>query len=110
MNQPDYNHATKTAWRLLKDLQICSVPIDLRSIYMDLGIQLESFTEAESSPFATFIQKLRLKQIDGLCYKDGKRYIVFYEDKAQVNRIPFTLAHELGHILLGHHENSPNGF
>ena len=59
MNQPDYNHATKTAWRLLKDLQICSVPIDLRSIYMDLGIQLESFTEAESSPFATFITKTK---------------------------------------------------
>lgn len=110
MIRPNYSRATVNAWSLLKDLQIFSVPIDILSIYNDLGIELVSFTSAESSPFAHVIHILRNKQVDGVCYKDGERYIVFYEDKAQTNRIPFTLAHELGHIFLGHHINADNGF
>lgn len=45
--------------------------------------------------------------VDGFCYKgDGNSYIIFYDDaRTPKARINFTIAHELGHIALGHLKN-----
>lgn len=34
----------------------------------------------------------------------GSKWNVFYEDNSQPARIRFTLMHEIGHIMLGHHQ------
>lgn len=47
---------------------------------------------------------------DGRCYKSISKngratYLIIYNDSKPLQRIRFTIAHELGHILLGHLEN-----
>lgn len=44
----------------------------------------------------------RLGSIDGVTHKMGDKYLVVYNDYSHYGRIQFTLAHELGHIILGH--------
>lgn len=40
---------------------------------------------------------------DGFTYYDNKEYSIFYNESRPYNRIRFTIAHELGHIFLNHH-------
>lgn len=40
---------------------------------------------------------------EGMTVRHGGRYVVLYDDRAEnERRLAFTLAHELGHIMLGH--------
>ena len=79
-------------------------------VYKHYNISLLSYSEAsENANFLKTINRLREKQVDAFCYKSDKSYIVFYDNMAYPNRIPFTLAHELGHILLRHHYCSDYG-
>lgn len=41
---------------------------------------------------------------DGFSVNQDGRYYIFYNKDAYSRRITFTLAHELGHIVLKHHE------
>jgi len=38
----------------------------------------------------------------GYIYREGKRAIIFYNDRITPEIIRFTIAHELGHYVLGH--------
>ena len=35
-----------------------------------------------------------------------KSYFILYNDNMDINRIRFTIAHEIGHIALGHEESN----
>lgn len=98
------------AYKEFKSLNIRRFPIDMFSIYKHYGIPLISYTEACKQPrFHTTIKNLRKKKVDAFCYNSGRNYIVFYDDAVDVPaRIPFTLAHEFGHIVLKHHYCSAN--
>ena len=41
--------------------------------------------------------------IDGFSHYDDNRYTIFYNSDMPVYRIRFTIAHEIGHIMLYHH-------
>lgn len=34
------------------------------------------------------------------------QYVIYYNDRAQYERMRWTIFHEIGHIYLGHHDNS----
>lgn len=98
------------AYKEFKKLGIHKFPINIFDVYKHYHIPLVSYSEAsENGDFLETINGLREKQVDAFCYKSDKSYIVFYDNMAYSNRIPFTLAHELGHILLRHHYCSDNG-
>lgn len=80
------------AWQTLIDFKVSSLPVPLISICKDLGITLLDNNRAhELRPTESGIS---LKQ-------NGKWYIIF-DDTDTRGKQRFTVAHELGHILMGH--------
>lgn len=100
MNYQDYKTARNVAWQILDDLQINNLPIKISDICRQLGVPVRSYGDA-----AAIIKKYQLEpnvQFDGFtAMVDGQPFIFFDETKPPA-RLRFTLAHELGHILLGH--------
>ena len=39
---------------------------------------------------------------EGVCVRSGGRYVILYSPGWDIPRVNYTLAHELGHIILGH--------
>ncbi len=55
-------------------------------------------------PYTDRTQKLISISKDGFSVRKGPNYYIFYNTDAYSRRTTFTLAHELGHIVLKHHE------
>lgn len=111
LRKPDYKHAMKTAYGLFEEFGIHSFPVSTFDIFKQLCIPCCTYSQVimkapQYTEFITYISKIT----DGFSYKtkDSENpYIVLYNDEAYEERIPFTLAHELGHILLRHHYIDP---
>lgn len=88
MNYEKYKNTRDAVWRLLIDQGIDSLPIDIVSICNNLGVKVKGYVSTDES--------------DGYsCYIDGAPYI-FVNTDTYTPRRRFTIAHELGHIILGH--------
>lgn len=76
------------ARKLLKELGVRKAPIELRFITNKLGIELhkEAFD----------------KELSGVLIKEGARTVICYNAQHHENRRRFTVAHEIGHFVLGH--------
>lgn len=87
-----YKNVRNAAWQALIDFKISSLPVPLSVICQSLGIALLDNSNAhELRPTESGIS---LKQ-------NGKWYIIF-DDTDTHGKQRFTVAHELGHILMGH--------
>lgn len=76
---------------------IDSFPVDLHKIINSLEYTLRSYREESNS--AERLKELRI--ISGDAFLIRNRKTIFYNDKvSSQRRIRFTLAHELGHIIL----------
>lgn len=51
---------------------------------------------------------LRINEYDAVNYFDERinRYVIFYDDLPSLQRQRFSIMHEIGHILLGHKQES----
>lgn len=87
-----YSNIRDAAWRALLDFGCDRLPIDLSDICGQLGVVLLDNTTA---------QELRPTESGVAVRQDGVWYIVF-DDTDTRGKQRFTVAHELGHILLGH--------
>lgn len=101
MRYTDYIQSRDAAWRILLDCQIDKLPVDLNNIMRQLCIQANPYRGNEQ-----MIRKLGLeKQImrtSGLTFYRGGSPHILYDDTEPPQRIRFTIAHELGHLVLGH--------
>lgn len=87
-----YKNLRDAAWQVLIDYNISSLPVNLRSICEKSGIKIVKDSALHLlSPLQSGISVLN---------KD-KWYIVYADDQS-IERCRFTVAHELGHIFLGH--------
>ncbi len=108
-NLKDYYQIFCRSQEVLNLLNVTVFPLDLHQICDELGILL--FTKKDYVEFHRATkQSLPLISIsDGrsyLTYRNGvKTYTIIYDDKPYW-RWRFTIAHELGHILLGHLNDS----
>lgn len=84
-----------------------SLPINPFDVCNRLGIPIVSYSEACDYGFHAIIQKISCVDVDGFCCKgNGDNYIILYDNaRTPKERINFTIAHELGHIVLGHLKN-----
>lgn len=108
--RPRYEYAKKKAYELLSDLDIREYPIDIFNIYKIKNIKCFSLSEA--APLISLYPNLsNLLTKDAFDKNDMDAfttiipnfgYVTFYDDQKSDDRIRFTLAHELGHILLNH--------
>ncbi|MDE6155471.1 MAG: ImmA/IrrE family metallo-endopeptidase [Eubacterium sp.] len=96
-----YKKARDAAWQLIIDMNINELPVKVSSIIRNLGIGLYTYQDNEDT-----IKKLGLDKItktsDGFTLLMSNQYKVFYDSSKSNERIRFTLAHELGHIICKH--------
>lgn len=87
-----YAHVRDAAWQTLIDYNIRSLPVQLSAICRMAGIKLLKNSDAHKLKEGEF----------GVSVKQRDVWYIIYDDTDTVQRVRFTVAHELGHIFLGH--------
>ena len=88
MDYRDYQNARDAAWRLLIDADVRELPVKVTAICRQMGIPVKLFRPEDRN--------------DGKCFLLDGRPVILVSDQVPPARQRFTVAHELGHILLGH--------
>lgn len=100
MNYKDYQKARDAAWQILIDCGVKELPVKVVKICQELGIAAFSYEKGHS-----IIEKLNLlehtNRTDGFTIFPDEPTI-FYNAGMSAARCRFTIAHELGHLVLGH--------
>ena len=91
----NYKNSRDVAWQLLIKHKISSLPVNLSKICKAEHIRLFSYKEG-----AKLIRQLQLEDhmMKNDAFSMGR--LIFYNDENSVARQRFSIAHELGHILL----------
>ena len=90
MNYMDYQSSRNASWQLLIDLKIKELPIKITDLCRKIGILVKSI------PLEQDVDGFSLMQ-------DETPIIIVNANKSEnISRLRFTVAHELGHIILGH--------
>lgn len=99
-----YDRIESKVVELYVELHICKIPIDPFDIIQRKGFILNKYS---SLPYSRQIE-LRQKERDAISYYDPelKTFVIWYDDSFGLLRVRFTLMHELGHIILGHKQES----
>lgn len=87
-----YKNIRESAWQCLLDFKVDSLPVDVRNIAAQAGIKVVSNSTLD----------VLKPEERGRSYFDGELWVIIYNDKMSVERSRYTLAHEIGHIFLGH--------
>jgi len=99
-----YEEIKRTITDIFVDYDINTLPIDVFLLAKRMNITVLKYSE--------FIADERIKIIsssnDGMSLYSysQKCYFILYNDDMDENRIRFTIAHEIGHISLGHEESN----
>lgn len=101
MSYKDYQTARDAAWQILIDCHADRLPVDIRAICRHLGCKLYTY-DAGHKIINAFKLSEQAEKTDGftVLYR-GVPYI-FYSGSVPETRRRFTIAHEIGHIVLGH--------
>lgn len=88
MNYRNYKKSRDLAWRVLINENVTELPVKVTDLCRGMGIQVHAFTPVdENDGISTII--------------NGDAHILV-SSQCPAARQRFTVAHELGHILLGH--------
>lgn len=98
MNYKDYQNTRDTAWRILLDCNLAKLPIDLNPVCRMLGAKTVSYQVHWKQGQVPSIAK----ETDGMTFYSGEQPIILFDQSKKAGRIRFTVAHELGHLVLGH--------
>lgn len=109
INSPNYKKAQQTAYTLVEEYALLPnfiFPISLRKIIENISnIQLETYSQLAfltNNPFDVISKELKSDEGTTIFDAINNRYVIAYNEKRSEHRIRFTIAHELGHIYLGH--------
>ncbi len=97
-----YQQARNLSWEVIRDCKINCFPVNLGAICRHY--------EIKTIPYSKFtlwdmVDPLA-KKGDGFSLKFEEQYYIIFNDYVNnLGRIRFTIAHEVGHILLGHVES-----
>ncbi len=87
-----YKNIRNSAWQCILDFKIHKLPINITDIAQASGIKVVRDSGLN----------VLLPDEGGKTYFDGQDWIIVYNDKTPTELSRFTIAHELGHIFLGH--------
>ncbi len=103
---PDYHLATNKAYETLIKFKIFSFPITIVSVLRRMhNVCFHSYSEAAEMMGISFTEFWALASSDfGFSVRNSKRnqIEIFYNDHKSESVQRFTLAHELGHVVLEH--------
>lgn len=88
-----YRVCRDAAWRCLWDFGIDCLPVRVMSAARQMGIHVVRNSESNG--------ELRPDESGAAIYYNNKWHVV-YDDRLPADEARFVLAHELGHILMGH--------
>lgn len=111
--QPDYDRAATAACRVLLRLQVDSLPVRplemlrrCRDTYLctfDQAADVLNLDDDELDRLSGGADAFTFREMHG----GRERYVVCYRTGGNPARLNFTLAHELGHIVLHHQDTGP---
>ena len=112
---PNYDRAAKMAYRTLLDLKIDTLPIDpLVILHKCKNTVVHTYDELMEKYGMTDRQLFKACEMEGQDaltirkeIKGRAVYELFYYTHGDPHRRRFTLAHELGHIVLNHRMEEP---
>lgn len=87
-----YKSVRNSAWQVLLDYNVRSIPVNVVNIACSSGISIIKNSK---------VNELRNNEV-GVSILDSDKWYIVYDDTVSKERIRFTIAHELGHIFLGH--------
>lgn len=96
----DYDRIEELANDLIEDLGLKLFPVDCFEVAFLLGIEIKKYSELPEEDRDFMLSKAK----DGYSIKTGGKYIIYYNDELDRNRIKFTIWHEIAHIQTGHLE------
>lgn len=97
----NYMQARDAAWQMLIDCHVTELPVKVETICQHYEWTLATYTEARQALEALDLMRLAAST-DGFCLHLSGRYYIFFDDHTPRGRQRFTIAHEIGHIMLGH--------
>lgn len=105
-NKPRFSLATQRAYSLLAELDIGEFPVDPRKIIKHFPswhlvgwLELQQNTD-EEDPLHLDKEKAEAKTVK---VRGNDDYLIVYDERVDNSqRIRWTLAHEIGHIVMGH--------
>lgn len=87
-----YKNVRNSAWQCLIDFKINSLPVDVLQIAKAADIKVIK---------NSLINELKESEL-GAALCDGDKWYIIYDDTLSSSQKRFVVAHELGHIFLGH--------
>lgn len=87
-----YKNIRNASWQCIIDYNITKLPISLVSIANKSNIQIVK---------NSVVNLLRATE-RGISVYDGDKWLIVYDDNIKTSVSRFTVAHEFGHIFLGH--------
>lgn len=88
MNYSNYQKSRDAAWQILIDCEVKELPVKIVKLCRSLGIQVKYYESTDGN--------------DGYCKMYPNKPFIFVNKTCSKERQRFTVAHELGHIILGH--------
>lgn len=95
MNYNNYKRSRDLAWQILDDCKINALPVQITAIAKKYNIKIVNDSQGKL---------LKPNESGAFDYVNGNPYIII-DDTDSKQRKRFTVAHELGHILLKHDIN-----
>lgn len=107
---PDYSTATNKAYEILSQVFPISLKTDIFKILSSFpNIAIHTYTEMANRFFESFHDLMETVSSEhGFSIRNPHTGMVeiYYNDTKDYSTIRFTLAHELGHIVLEHNEDN----
>lgn len=95
MDYLKYRKSRDLSWQVLIDNNIICLPVKISGICENLGIRIISYEKGDKIIKTVGLEKI-CSQNDGVTFNRA----IFYNQKCSIARQRFTIAHELGHILM----------
>lgn len=104
--KPRFERVRKRAYHLLFELEICQLPVDPFFVAERLQkVYVQKWTELKDKFGKTDPLNIDCEGADAKTHiiRGREEYLVVYDDRVESSgRIRWTIAHEIGHIVLGH--------
>ena len=97
----NYQTARDAAWKVLIECGISELPVFPSAICRHYGWKLADYKTGEASIKLLGLSELS-KKTDGFCAVTARYTYIFFDSTLPSGRRRFTIAHEIGHLILGH--------
>lgn len=101
MSNDKYIAARDLSWRAILECGIDKLPVRPSEICRHYGWILSDYRNGERAVEALGLEEL-MEVTDGFCTVTKNHTYIFFDSSLPSGRQRFTVAHEIGHLLLGH--------